>query len=184
MGLEQYRFSVGRDSALARSRIALLGLWTGAMLAFGALFVPAAFSHLPTQLAASVLGEGFSGLDHAGIALGSICAAIGFVGWRSPGGGGAAGLLRALLPLAGVLAHLVSALVVSPEIHALRVAAGGGIGGLPAGDPELAAFATLHTASRSLFGTAAGTAALACLWDLFQAAPKAAPGASPDAKTS
>jgi Domain of unknown function (DUF4149) len=184
MGSEQYRFSAVRDSALARSRIALLGLWTGAMLAFGTLFVPAAFANLPTQLAAGVLGQGFLGLDQWGIAIGSLCTVLGLAEWRSPRGGGAAGLLRALLPLAGVLAHVTSALYVSPEIRALRVAAGGAIGQFDAGDPELAAFAALHSASRSLFGLAAGSAALACVWDVWRLDQKALPGASPDAKTS
>jgi len=154
------------------------------MLAFATLFVPAAFSNLPTQLAASVLGEGFIGLDHWGIAIGSLCTVLGLAEWRSSGGGGAAGLLRALLPLAGVLAHLTSALFISPEIRELRLAAGGAIGQLGAGDPELAEFAALHSASRSLFGLAAGSAALACIWDLWRLDPKALPGASPDAKTS
>jgi hypothetical protein len=180
MPSEHYRFAGPRDSVLARARIGLLGLWTGAMLAFGALFVPSAFSHLPTQLAASVLGEGFTGLDHWGIAIGSICTALGLVEWRSSRSSGAADLSRAVLPLVGVLAHLASALFVSPEIHALRTAAGGAIGQLGAGDPELAAFTTLHTASRSLFGLAAGSAALACVWDAWRARP----GASPDVKTS
>lgn len=154
------------------------------MLAFGTLFVPAAFSHLPTQLAASVLGEGFFGLDRWGIAIGSICTALGLAEWRSSGAGGTAGLLRALLPLAGVLAHLTSALFVLPEIQALRVAAGGAIGQLGPSDPQLAAFAALHAASRSLFGLAAGSAALACVWDLWRLDPQAPPGASPGAKTS
>jgi hypothetical protein len=63
MGSEQYRFSPRPYSTLARARVVLLALWAGAMLAFGALFVPAAFAHLPTQLAASVLGDGFAALD-------------------------------------------------------------------------------------------------------------------------
>lgn len=142
----------------------LLGVWVGAMLAFGALFVPAAFSHLPTQDAATVLGEGFGALDRIGMLLGSICVAL---GWFELRGGAAtsAERLRALLPLAGVFAHATSALAITPKIHALRVAAGGAIG--RSGADELAEFAWLHSASRALFALATASALLACVWDLF-----------------
>ena len=63
-------------------------------------------------------------------------------------------------------------------------AAGGAIGQLPAGGPELAQFGMLHSLSRGLFALAAGSAALASVWDLWQLDPKLASGASPDAGTS
>ena len=184
MAAEQYRFSSRPHSALARSRVGLLCLWAGALLAFGGLFVPAAFSHLPTQLAASVLGDGFAALDRWGIALGLLCVALGVADRRLRGERGAADLLRAWLPLAGVFAHATSAIWVGPELHGLRVAAGGAIGQLPAGGFEVAQFAWLHSLSRALFGLAAGSAALAGVWDLWQLDPKPALGASPDAGTS
>jgi hypothetical protein len=184
MDSEQYRFSPRPYSALARTRIALLGLWTGALLAFGALFVPAAFAHLPTQLAAAVLGDGFAALNRWGIALGAVCVALGLADRRLVADHDAAGLIRAWLPLAGVLAHATSAIWVAPELHALRVAAGGAIGRLPAGDPELAQFGALHAVSRALFALATGSAGLASIWDLWRLAPKPSPGASPDAGTS
>ena len=169
---------------LARARIALLGLWAGAMLAFGALFVPAAFANLPTQLAAAVLGDGFSALDRWGIALGGFCVAFGLSSLRLRNERRTAERLRVLLPLAGVLAHMTSALWVSPELHALRVAAGGTIGQLPVGEVELSQFGSLHSLSRGLFALATGSAALACVWDLWQLAPQASAGASHDAGTS
>ena len=76
MSVAEYRVGAVRDSALGRARLLLLGLWSGAMLAFGGLFVPAAFSQLPTQLAAGVLGQGFAGLDRAGMAIGLLCVAL------------------------------------------------------------------------------------------------------------
>jgi len=66
-------------------------------------------------------------------------------------------MTRVLLRLAGFLAHLASAIAVTPKIHALRVAAGGAIGRRPAGDP-----------------------AFACLWDLFALDSSAAARASRD----
>ena len=154
------------------------------MLAFGALFVPAAFSHLPTQVAATVLGDGFSALDRWGIAVGLLCVALGVVDRRLRGDRGAADLLRVWLPLAGVFAHATSALWVSPDLRELRAAAGGAIGQLPAGGTELAQFAWLHSASRGLFALAAGSAALAGVWDLWQLDSRPVLGASPDAGTS
>jgi hypothetical protein len=138
----------------------LLGIWIGALAAFGGLFVPAAFANLPTQLAAAVLGDGFRALDVAGGALGVSCVLL---GWVSPRGG--ADRARALLPLIGVLAHAASSLAVTPKLHALRVAAGGTIG--RSGADELAQFASLHSASRALFALAAASALIACVWDLF-----------------
>ncbi len=184
MDSEQYRFSPRPYSALARTRIALLGLWTGALLAFGGLFVPSAFSHLPTQLAASVLADGFTALDRWGIGLGAACVVLGLADRRLGADPTRAGLARAWLPLAGVFAHATSAIWVAPELHALRVAAGGAIGQLPIDGPELAQFAGLHSISRSLFGLATASAGLACVWDLWRLAPRPAPGASPDAGTS
>jgi hypothetical protein len=184
MGSEQYRLSSVRDSAYARARIGLLGLWTGAMLAFGAIFVPSAFSNLPTQLAAAVLGSGFETLDGLGVLLGSSCVALGLIDLRRTGRRGPAEWLRVVLPLAGVFAHATSALWVSPALHALRVSAGGTIGQLPSGDPGLLAFGELHSLSRGLFGLATGSGGLALVWDVWRVVPKPLAGRSPDAGTS
>jgi hypothetical protein len=154
------------------------------MLAFGGLFVPAAFAHLPTQLAAAVLGDGFAALDRSGASLAAACVVLGLVDARRRGTGSTAQRLRVLLPLAGVFAHLASAIAITPRIHALRLAAGGAIGQLPAGDPQLAEFARLHSASRALFALAAASAALACVWDLFALDSGASARASRDTKGS
>jgi hypothetical protein len=130
MGSAEYRLATARDSSLGRARLVLLGLWGGALLAFGGLFVPAAFSNLPTQLAAAVLGQGFGALDRAGIVLGSTCTALALLEQRRLAERGVAARLRALLPLAGVLAHATSAIFVTPELSDLRRAAGGTIGQL------------------------------------------------------
>ncbi|MFI5317528.1 MAG: DUF4149 domain-containing protein [Myxococcota bacterium] len=179
----RYSLAPARDSRLARARLALLGIWLGALLAFGGLFVPAAFAHLPTALAATLLGDGFGALDRGGGSLAAACCLLGAIDARRRGASGAE-WLRALLPLAGALAHLASALLVTPKIHALRVAAGGGIGQLAPGDPQLAEFAWLHSASRALFGAATATAALACVWDLFPARASVSARASRDTESS
>lgn len=170
---------MGAAGYLARARIALLGAWSGALLAFGGLFVPAAFAHLPTPLAATILGDGFGALDRIGVLLGATCAALGF----AAGPSGLRSRARAALPLAGVLAHLLSELVVNPKLHALRIAAGGAIGQLPPDGPDLAAFAQLHAASRALFGLAAASALVACLWDVLSLREGRVPGASPDGES-
>jgi hypothetical protein len=180
----RYPLEVARDSRLARARLALLGLWLGAMLAFGGLFVPAAFAHLPTQLAATVLGDGFAALDRSGASLAAACVVLGLVDARARGAGGAARWLRVLLPLAGVFAHVASAIAITPKIHALRLAAGGAIGRLPAGDPELAEFAWLHSVARGLFAMATASAALALIWDLFALDSGASARASRDTESA
>lgn len=169
-----YPLPPARDSRLARARIGLLGVWGGAMLAFGGLFVPAAFAHLPTSLAAAVLGDGFAAIDRAGLALAVTCAALGWAGARGLS-------LRALLPLAGAAAHLASALWVTPKIQALRLAAGGSIG--QADGVELAAFAQLHAVSRALFGCAAASALATCVWDVVSLRSAGGSGASPDGQS-
>jgi hypothetical protein len=151
------------------------------MLAFGGLFVPAAFSHLPTALAASVLGEGFGALDRAGIVLGTLCTVLALAEQHRRGQRGAAARLRALLPLAGVIAHATSLSLVTPELRALRNAAGGTIGQLGVDDPGIARFSALHSASRALFAIGAASALLAAFWDLCERAAEAPPRASPDA---
>jgi len=167
-----YSLDRARDSA-AHTRIALLGVWVGALAAFGALFVPAAFSHLPTALAASVLGDGFNALDRGGMLVGGACALLGWLDARRRGDAALATRVRALLPLVGVAAHAASGFVVTPSIHALRMAAGGEIGQLPPGAPDLARFAELHALSRALFGSAAASALCACAWDLLALHPRA-----------
>lgn len=168
---------MGAPGYLARARIALLGAWVGAMLAFGGMFVPAAFEHLPTQTAATVLRDGFGEIDRVGVLVGATCAALGFAARpRST-----RGRIRAALPLAGVLAHLLSAFAVNPQIHALREAAGGAIG--QADGSEVAAFAQLHALSRGLFGLAAASALLACLWDVLSLREGPPAGASPDGES-
>jgi uncharacterized protein DUF4149 len=168
-----YSLGSARDSGVTHTRLALLGVWIGALAAFGVVFVPAAFEHLPTALAASVLGDGFAALDRAGALLGSSCAALGWLAARRNGDTALVTRLRALLPLVGVAAHLASGFAVTPRIHALRLAAGGGIGQLPPGDPGLRQFASLHAASQALFGLAGGSALSSCLWDLVGAHPRA-----------
>jgi len=149
------------------------------MLAFGGIFVPAAFEHLPTQSAATLLRDGFGAIDRIGVLVGATCAALGF----AAGPRTLRGRLRAALPLAGVVAHLVSAFAVNPRIHELRVAAGGAIGQLPADGPELAAFAQLHAVSRGLFGLAAASALLTCVWDVLSLRQAPPAGASPDGES-
>jgi hypothetical protein len=167
---------IGTGYSLAR--VALLGAWLGAMAVFGAAVVPSAFEHLPTQLAAGVLADGFAALDHAGVLVAALCVGLGLAGARGPRG--ARDRWRIQLPALGGVAHLLSAILVTPRLHALRLAAGGTINQLAPGDPELAAFARLHATSRALFFAAAACAAAACVWDVAALSRARPPGASRD----
>ena len=97
------------------------------MLAFGGLFVPAAFAHLPTQLAASVLGEGFTAIDRIGAALGVTCVAFGLARTERA---------TARAASAGGVLLADQRFIVNPKIHALRLAAGGADRPAPADAPE------------------------------------------------
>ena len=147
----------------ASIRIAVLGAWAGALLAFAALAVPGAFGNLPTFLAAEVLGGGFVGLDRFGIVAGLTCCGLGLLGRP----GGRAERLRALAPLLAVAGHALSLGWVTPELAELRQAAGGSIGQLPAGDEGISRFQFLHEASRGLYSANSLIAAGVCLWDVF-----------------
>lgn len=141
----------------ARLRLALLATWTGLMLGSGLLFSRIAFQVLP----GAVLGL----LDPAGAALAFAAAALGLASARETGG--KLDVFRSGIPLIGALAHVISYCWISPELHALREAAGGSIGTFAAGDPQISAFERLHTLSIGLFMLAASSALISSCWEVF-----------------
>jgi hypothetical protein len=144
-------------------RIALLGAWSGSLISFGLLAVYRAFQSLPTYLAAEFLRPGFDGLDRAGALLAGACVLLAAPDLRHAT---RAGSIRILLPLVGASGHLLSYLWLTPEIAALREAAGGTIGQLPSGSPGIARFALLHEISRNLYLLAVSTGLACCIWDV------------------
>ncbi len=153
-------------------RIALLAAWGAALVSYALFAVYPAFQvGIPSDQAANLLAHGFVGLDRAGLVAGSAATVLGLASAR---GGAAIGRTRVLLPLLGVAAHLLSLLWVTPEIGALRDAAGGGIAGLT--DQEgMARFTILHQLSRGLYLAASAIALSALAWDLVTL-PRAATG--------
>ena len=142
-------------------RLALLGIWAGLLVGFGAVAIPAAFTTLPgTELSARLVGVVLTQLDQLGIAISGICVCLGLLDRpvRSRA--------RALFPGIGGLLHVASLVWVAPRIHAIREGAGGSIGKLSPGSPDLELFSQLHNGSVALF-VAAGLVALAAIaWDL------------------
>ncbi len=125
-----------------------LGLWTGLLLAQGALFAPLLFAELPDRFAAGRLaGVGFTVVGYASLAFGLLVIGLRqrtVVGQRRDA-------LWVLLP--GVL--LVSShMVLRPMMDAARNA---GPGGAPA--PE---FGALHGTATALYAVA--TLIVAVLW--------------------
>lgn len=144
-------------------RLVVLGIWIGALASFGVLFVPAAFSSLPTPgHAASVVGAALPRLDQAGLALGLLAAGLG------PGlvRAGRRGRVRGLAPMAGAACHALSLFWISPAIRSIREAAGGTIASLAPDDPRIDLFSLLHQISLGAFGLAVLIAIGACVWDL------------------
>jgi hypothetical protein len=144
---------------LSGVRTAVLGIWTGLLAAWGLVFVPALFGHLPsTGTVAVLVGVTLARIDAAGIALGAVAAALGVASRRRA----TSARVVAWAPLLGVACHAASLLWLAPEIRAIREAAGGTVGLLPPEDPRIAAFRALHTLSFGAFGMA-GAAAITAL---------------------
>jgi hypothetical protein len=147
----------------ASVRILVLGVWTGLLLGFG-LIAAVAFRALPeTELAARVVGQTLVWIDGLGMACGGGAALLALVGAppRAP-------RIRSLLPLLGAALHAASAFGVSPEIQALREAAGGSIGSLAADDPIVGQFARLHRLSTTLYLGCTSVAIATAVWDIVR----------------
>jgi hypothetical protein len=149
----------------SRLRIALLGAWSGSLIAYALFAIAPAFEvGVPSPIAADLLRRGFDGLDRLGMSAALACALLGSAGARRSGR--PLDWLRALLPLAIGVAHAASYFWITPELAALRHAAGGSIGQLPAGEPGLARFETLHELARTLYKGAALASLACCVWDI------------------
>jgi hypothetical protein len=152
----------------ASLRIAVLAAWSGSLIAYALFAIAPAFEvGLPSSLAADLLRRGFDGLDRAGMVAGASCALLSMPDLRRGGGPGA--WLRAAIPLAAAAGHALSYFWVTPELAALRHAAGGSVGQLAVGDPGLARFAWLHQLSRTLYVSEALTGLGCCLWEILVA---------------
>jgi hypothetical protein len=157
----------------ARFRIALLAAWSGSLIAYALFAIGPAFEvGLPTPLAAQLLRRGFDGLDRAGMLAGLICGLIGLIDARRSGR--ASDWLRTAIPLLAAAGHALSYFWITPELDAVRRAAGGSVGQLAAGNPGIERFATLHQLSRGLYISAAFAALACCAWDIAAPAPRSA----------
>ncbi len=129
----------------------LLVAFLGALALFATTVTPALFATVPPSTAARVVGRVLGVLDAVGLVLGLAAVALGATG-RSP---------RPAVVLGGVLAALAAAslFLVTPEIAAIRRAAGEALSHLPPGDPTRRRFGMLHGISTVLFGLQALVAA-------------------------
>jgi hypothetical protein len=158
----------------AAARAALLGAWAGLLAAWGLVFVPALFGHLPaTGTVAILVGVTLARIDAAGLVLGTTSVALGLASRPRS----AARRALAWAPLVGVACHAASLFWLSPEIRAIRESAGGSVGTLAADDPRIPAFRTLHTLAFGAFGLAAACAVGALAADLLVLRKAAARGA-------
>ena len=122
-------------------RLAILGLWLGAMAFFSFVVAPAAFAVLPLpQLAGALVSQTLGALEIIGIALGVLLIVI--LAFSKERGGRA--FLSELITLALMtIAMLVSHFAVSRRLHAMRMQFGE-IPLLAAGDPARITFDRLH----------------------------------------
>ncbi|HZF38064.1 MAG TPA: DUF4149 domain-containing protein [Blastocatellia bacterium] len=129
-------------------RLAILGLWLGAMAFFSFVVAPGAFAVLPQQqLAGSLVSRTLGVLEIIGILIGALLIAILiFSSERSKAS------LYELIALALMTASmLVSHFVISNRLHQMRVSLGE-IAQLAANDPARLEFDRLHQYSVWLMG--------------------------------
>ncbi len=122
-------------------RLAILGLWLGAMVFFSFVVAPAAFAVLPLpQLAGALVSRTLGILEIIGIALGALLIVILVFSKERVG----RAFLFELITLALMtVSILVSHFAVSRRLHAMRMQFGE-ISLLAASDPARVAFDRLH----------------------------------------
>jgi hypothetical protein len=122
-------------------RLALLGLWLGAMAFFSFVVAPAAFAVLPLpQLAGALVSRTLGILEIIGIALGALLIVILVF---SKERGGRAFLFELITQALMTIAMLVSHFAISRRLHAMRMQFGE-ISLLASSDPTRVAFDRLH----------------------------------------
>lgn len=129
--------------------VAVLALWLGAALFFGAAVAPALFAVLPSRsLAGVVVGRVLPWILYSGILIGALvaCVEVATHGWRWRGPGAAAVVM--------IVACGVAQFVVAPRIERIRAQIAGPIEALQLNDPRRLAFGRLHGISVGWLGLA------------------------------
>jgi hypothetical protein len=130
-------------------RLAVLGLWLGAMAFFSFVVAPGAFAVLRNQqLAGAVVSRTLGVLEIAGMIIGALLIVI-LIFSRERGGQASFYELIALALM--TVSMVVSHFVVSKRMHEMRVSLGE-IAQLAATDPNRIAFDRLHQYSVWLMG--------------------------------
>jgi hypothetical protein len=130
-------------------RLAILGLWLGAMAFFSFVVAPSAFATLPQQqLAGALVSRTLGALEIIGAIIGALLIVILIFSRERDGRASFYELIALLLMTASTL---VSRFVVSGRMHELRVNLGE-IAQLAANDPARLEFDRLHQYSVWLMG--------------------------------
>ncbi|HZN11233.1 MAG TPA: DUF4149 domain-containing protein [Blastocatellia bacterium] len=133
-----------------RIRLALLGLWLGAMSLFSFVVAPSAFAVLPTrQLAGDVVSRVLGWVEVLGLALGALLLVI----WLLTRPQSRKRLHFEFIVLTLMTGSMaVSHFFVSARLRALRSRFGDGLSLLAADDPTRVTFDRLHQVSVWLMG--------------------------------
>lgn len=132
-------------------RLALLGLWIGAMSFFSFFVAPSAFAVLPSHQAGAVVSRTLAGLEVLGLALGII---ILIILLAAPASRGKRRVFEGVIILLMIAAMAVSRLIVSARLHEMRARLGETLAALPPTDPTRATFDLLHQVSVGLMSFA------------------------------
>jgi hypothetical protein len=156
-------------SVLRYLGLVALALWTGGLVALGAIGAPTIFRVLEAH-------DPVAGRDTAAIVFGSIFQQAQWAAWGlglivlvSLGIRAALGprprrmAIRVWTTLAMLAVSVLSAVVIAPRIDAIRTSVAGSIASLPESDPRRVEFGRLHGLSNGLM-TVTVLAGLALMW--------------------
>lgn len=137
------------------AELLLLAVWLGAMVFFSFAVAPSAFAVLPTrELAGAMVTSAIGKIEILGVVIGPLLIVIQAAGWRARYSSKVNNGLRVVLIVVMMAAAALSRFWISPRMVSLRVAMGGHIDDVPAGDPLRVQFNDLHQYSVALMSTA------------------------------
>jgi hypothetical protein len=128
-------------------RLAIVGMWLGAMVFFSFFVAPSAFAVLPSHQAGAVVARTLAGMEMLGLALGILMLLVLLTTLRPRGKGFVFELIVIALMTA---AMAVSRFIVSARLHELRARTGEALSQLPPTDATRATFDWLHQVSVGL----------------------------------
>lgn len=133
----------------------LLSVWLGSMIFFSFAVAPSAFAVLPTrEMAGAMVTSAIGKVEVLGLVIGPLLILLQIARWRRGHSSALSKNLQLILVVVMTVAGASSRFWISPKMVSLRVAMGGHIDDVPAGDSLRIQFNDLHQYSVALMTTA------------------------------